>query len=244
MSKTMAVAGTLALALCSLNAQAQMPDPTVSDVQMQAYDIAALKAGDWVEYEMSMMGGAMKSKYKLACVGVEGDTVWIETDMMTAQMHPGTFVLHAVDKNTRKVTAAYWGKPGEKGKELKVSASGGGTANPGEAPKITGTGKVSSEKIKAGDKEYDCEKLEMDTTMKVSGMEIKSKSTTWNSEAVAFKSYIDPNADNTKAMGDIKWDGKPSGKGGLVKMVSESSGMKTEVTLVGSGTDAKQQVQN
>jgi hypothetical protein len=243
MRKTTVVAGMLVLALCSLTAQAQMPDPTVAESQMQAYDIGALKAGDYVEYEMSMMGGAMKSSYKLACVGVEGDTVWIETDQLTSMMHKGTLILMAVDKNSRKVTKAFWGKPGEKGKELKVQGGGGATAQPTDTPKVTGTGKVSSEKVKVKDTEFDCEKLEMETSTKIQGTEYKSKSTTWNSEKVAFKAYVDEKSDASKAMGDIKWEGTPSGKGGLVKMESESMGQKTTITLTGWGTDAKQQVQ-
>jgi hypothetical protein len=148
-------------------------------------------------------------------------------------------ILYAVDKKTRLVTKALLGKAGEAGKELKIDKAAAGGGDPATAPKITGTGKVSNDKVKVKDTEFDCEKLDVETHMEVSGMKIDSKSTTWMSEKVAFKNFVDDKTDNTKAMGDIKWEGKPSGKGGIVKLTSESSGMKTEISLTGWGTDAK-----
>ncbi|MCE9584960.1 MAG: hypothetical protein K8T20_20910 [Planctomycetes bacterium] len=241
MRKTTVIFSSLVLALCSLKAAAQMPDPTVGEGQWAAYDIGALKAGEYVEYEMSMMGGAMKSSYRMACVGIEGDTVWIESNQMTA-MDPtkkDMVILYGVDKKTRMVTKALLGKAGEAGKELKIDKAPATQPDPATAPKITGTGKVSNDKVKVKDTEFDCERLDMETHMEVSGMKIDSKSSTWSSEKVAFKMFVDDKKDNSKAMGDIKWEGKPSGKGALVKMTSESSGMKTEITLTGWGTDAK-----
>lgn len=244
MRKTTLLFGLALVAVCSVTAQAQMPDPTVYDIYVQHYDIGALKAGEWVEYETDMgMAGVPKSKQKWACVGVEGDTVWIETDAYTAQMHPGTLILLGVDKNTRKVTKAFWGKPGEVGKELKVQALGGGAATDGEQPETTGTAKVSKETLKVGGADVECEKVEYDTKTKSKAGESTSKMTTWVSDKVPFKYFVDEKA-TTGANYKVKWEGKSEVKGGGVKTYVESQYAKMTTMLVGFGTDAKQQVKS
>lgn len=243
MRKTTVVFGLALVAMCSITAQAQMPDPTVSDMQMSMYDIGALKAGDWVEYEQEAYGQKYSMKY--ACVGIEGDTVWIEySDAGLAMMHKGTAILVAVNKGDRKVTKAYWGKPGEKGKELKVTETPKGDGSkPAETPKITGTCKISSEKCSAAGKDFDCEKMAMETSMTMNGAEYKSKTTMWKSDAVPFGYYMDDKGEWKKAMGDIKMEGEAKCKGGVVKTETEMSGMKTVMVLKGIGTDAKQTIQ-
>jgi len=243
MRKLTFVFGSLVLALCSMNAQAQMPDPTVQDTQFAAYDIGALKAGEWVEYSMEAYG--QKYSYKYACVGVEGDTVYIEyADMGLAMMHKGTVILVAVNKGDRKVTKAWWGKPGEKGKSIEVKATpAAGAGTPGETPKMKGKGKVSKEKCNVAGKDFDCEKLEMEITTTVQGKDYVSKSSVWMAENVPFKNFVDEKADPAKAMGDITWEGKPSGKGTMVKTESEMMGQKSVIALSGTGTDAKQTLQ-
>jgi hypothetical protein len=243
--RKMMVMSTLALALCAMKASAQMPDPTVSDMQLSSYDIGALKAGDWVEYETEAYG--QKYSTKMACVGIEGDVVWVEfADAGLAMMHKGAVILVSINKGDRKITKAWFGKPGEKGKEIKVSV----TPKPADpAPKsdvkMKGTGKVSKDKAKVKDKELDCEKIEMDLVTSMGGKDYPSKSTSWYSEAVAFKFFQDEASKKSsdEMMKDVKWDGKPEMKGGLVRMESGEGATKSVQALVGMGTDAKMTLQ-
>lgn len=252
MSKLMVICSALVLALCATQAQAQMPDPVIQEGMYSYYDLSGLKGGEWVEYEsvseMVMAGvppNPQKSSSKIACVGVEGDTVYLESDQMLSYnpAWKGMVIMCAVDKKSGNVTKAWWGKVGEAGKELKVEKAAGG--KPTEAPKFDGSGtaKVSKETIKAGGADYDCEKIEMDITMKVSGQESKSKTTSWTSEKVAFKYKAQAADAKDPYDGKVKWEGKAEGKGGIVKSVTEAAGtgytMKTSMEIKASGTDAK-----
>lgn len=251
MRKISIAVGSLALALCSSTAMAQMPDMEIPENMMSSYDLSGLKGGEWIEYEttseMVMQGvppNPQKSSYKIACVGIEGDTVYIESSQMTA-MNPMTkdeVQMYAIDKKTGNITKAWQGKAGAAGRELKVKkaepvANGGGTT-----VDQSGTAKVSKETIKAGGQDWDCEKIDMDLVTKVAGTESKSKTTTWSSESVAFK-FKGGDASGTPANDKIKWEGKAEGKGGMVKMVSDMAGqgysMKTVMEIKASGTDAK-----
>lgn len=252
MRKMTVLCSSLVLALCAMNVQAQMPDPTIPEGMFAAYDLSGLKGGEWVEYEMSsemVMPGVppnpQKSGYKIACVGVEGDTVYIESDQMTSYnpAWKGMVIMCAVDKKSGNVTKAWWGKAGEAGKELKVEKAAGGAATAGAKFEGSGTAKVSKDTCKAGGTDYDCEKIEMEITQKVNGQDSKSKTTTWTSEKVAFK-YKQQAADAKDPYdGKVKWEGKAEGKGGLVKSVSEMAGqgytMKSTMEIKASGTDAK-----
>lgn len=240
MTKLTFLMGLALLAVCPMMAQAQMPDPTVYDTSMAYYDIGALKAGDWVEVETVMMGGSYKTKAKTACVGVEGDTVWIE---VASPYGDGTMLLYGVNKGDRKITKAYWGKPGEVGKELKVQPMpGGGVAPTSEKPKQSGTVKVSTDKIKVGDQELECEKIESEITTESSAGKYTGKMTMWYSEKVPFKYFIDEKAEKTVDDSGIKYEGKPSYKGGVAKMISGEGQAKSETNVIGFGTDAKQTV--
>ncbi|KAF0245875.1 MAG: hypothetical protein FD180_1234 [Planctomycetota bacterium] len=243
--RKMTVICTLVLALCASMASAQMPDPTVSDMSMSMYDVGSLKAGDWVEYETEAYGQKYSTKY--ACVGVEGDVIWIEySDAGLAMMHKGSVILVSVNKGDRKVTKAWFGKPGEKGKELKVSVTPKPAGDPPKSDmKMKGTGKVSKDKLKVKDKELDCEKLEMDIVSTMGGKDYPSKSTTWYCESLPFKYFQDEatKKNSDEMMKDVKWDGKPEGKGAVARQESGEGPAKSVMACVGCGTDAKATLQ-
>lgn len=236
MRTTTVLFGAAILAMCSVKAQAQMTE--VWDTQMSYYDVSGLKGGEWVESETKMEypGVAMPAtKSKLACVKVDGDSVWIET------VNADQVVLYQIAKKDRKITKAWSGKVGEEGKELAVKpAPAAGSTEP---PKyeISGTGKVSKEKLSISGKDVECEKVEMDTTTKMSGMEMKAKTTTWYSTEYPFKFYVDDKAPKqADPYEKIKWEGdKPSMKGGMVKTLSEANGGKSITAVIGWGSDAK-----
>jgi len=218
-------------------------DPTstykVYDNNCAHYDVAALKEGDWVEYEAKSSAGGGVSKTRTACVKVDS-LVWIETAVAG---YEGWYLLVGVDKADRKVKKAYMGEKDKEAKELKVEPAPTAAAGGNTDYKVRGTGKVSRESVTVKGTAYDCEKIDTNSTTTVSGKDYASKSTTWVSEKVPFRYYVDEKA-NAAAMNnaDYKWEGKPSVKGGYVKMTSESSGMTSEMNLVGCGTDAKMTV--
>ncbi len=241
MTRKTAVLAIAAMAL-SLPAVAQMPDPTVLETQFAIYDLSNLKAGDWVEFEVDQ--GGQKFKTKTACVRIEGDTLWVEySDMAIAMMHPGSVVLVAINKGDRKVTKAWWGKAGSVGKELSVQkppTAPQGADTPAPTPTPTMTGKVGKETIKVLAEELPCEKLEVTTTMSMGGQTMTMKSTVWTSEKVPFRQLVDEMARAAGPAAEMKWEGgKPEGKGGLVKMTSESQFGTMSMTLTGMGSDAK-----
>jgi hypothetical protein len=230
MRKTMVI-GSLVLALCSTKAFAQANE--VYDNTMSYLDVSSLKGGEWVETETKMEypGYAPPgTKTKMACVKVEGDSVWIEStaaDMVTC---------YQINKSDRKITKAWSGKAGGDGTAMTVKAAptgGAATAN----YELTGTSKGSKEKLSVAGKDIECVKVVSETTMKVSGTEIKSKSTVWYSTEHPFKTYVDKDAKDPNE-GKIKHEGdKPEGN--MVKFESEASGGKTTMAISGWGTDAK-----
>ena len=223
------------LILCSLRADAQVTD--VYDNQMSSVDVAALKGGEWVETEtMTEYPGMTQPtlKLKTACVRVDADSVWIESwvaDQVTC---------FQVAKKDRRIVKAWTGKAGEEGKEQAVKPAPAAGPTPAARSETTGSGKVSKERISLGGKEFDCEKVEQEQVVKMSGIEIKSKITTWYSEGHPFKSFVDPNAKPVEVKDPIKWEGdKPLCKGAIVKMVTETNGARSTTQVCGVGSDAK-----
>jgi hypothetical protein len=230
----------------SKNAGGGGGDPTaymqIPDIMTAGYDISALKEGEWVEYESksTAAGTTSASKSRWACVKVEGNTAWVET---SAAGYDGWTYLFAVDKGDRKVKKAYAGKSGQDAKEIKVTATGtGGTVN-NTNYKVRGTVKISKETLTVKGTAFDCEKQESSTTSTMDGKDYTSKSTSWVSDKVPFRFYWDESELNKKDPNvDIKYEGKPSVRGGYVKTWSEGSGTTSEMNLTGWGTDAKMSV--
>lgn len=212
------------------------PDPTVMDTTTTYIDIAALKEGDWVETENKGQGYSMKSK--MACVGMKDGLVWIE---QTNSSQPGWVTLLAVDKADRKTKKAFWGEAGKEAKEIKVTAAptGGATAG-GETPKSKGTVKITKETVTVAGKSIECEKSESDITTTVQGKDYRTKSTSWMSDMVPFRSWYDEKqGDAYKGQTDIKVEGKWTLKGAaMVKMTSDNGSAE----IIGLGTDAKMTV--
>ncbi|MBI2922070.1 MAG: hypothetical protein HYY18_13375, partial [Planctomycetes bacterium] len=100
-------------------------DPTVDELRFAAYDIGALRAGDWIEYG----DGARTSR--LACVEVAEHAVFIEAsgaDFMPG--HAGAVMLLEIDRASRKVVRAWWGRPGEEGEGGRAEGRKGERAKP------------------------------------------------------------------------------------------------------------------
>jgi hypothetical protein len=209
--------------------------PVIYDASYSYWDLAALKEGQWVSYETKGQG----VKTKNACVKIEGNLVWVE--MSTSANDWVTLV--AVDKSDRKVKKAYYGQAGKEASEIKVEpmpTAGGGAATD---YKVKGTVKYAKDSLTVKGTTFNCERTDSDTTMTTGGKDYASKSSTWVSDQVPFGTYWDEAQANKKDPNvDIKVEGKPSVKGGMVKSTSSSSGVSSETNLVDWGTDAKMTV--
>jgi hypothetical protein len=218
-------------------------DPTaymvVSDIQYSYYDLSALKAGDWVEYETSASGTSSKSR--TACVGIEGNLVWIET----SAGQPNWFLVVAVDKTDGKAKKAYAGEAGKEGKEIKIQATGTGDTTQVNY-KTEGTIKYykDSATVKAGTFEGEC--TESSSTTTVEGAKSTAKSRSWASEKVPFRYDLKKTTLKNDSNNNWKIEGKPSVNGGIVKTTTEGDSAGTKYTstmeLVGMGTDAKMSI--
>ncbi len=222
--------------------------PAVRENDLADWDVAALAAGDWAEFELAgpsapPAAGNKRPSRRLACVGVEGDLVWVEVTMKNAgRAWEGMVLCLGARKADGKVAKAYWGKPGAACEELAVgpAATGPAVAPGTPRPTVTATGTVTKEKTKAGTTAYDCEKIEVETQLTSSCCDEKSRITTWISEKVPFRARIDEKIRVNGLDADTTWNGKPSVKGGIVRRQVSSAGSLDVMTLLRSGTDAKE----
>jgi hypothetical protein len=234
----------LLLAALPLAAEPPEPAPAVYESEMAEYDVGALSAGEWVEYELSGPGwaapaAAKKAVRRLACVGVEGDVARVEVTLKNAGAPWEGHVLSLdVRRSDRLVSAAFWGRAGGRGEAVKVQPGVPGGGPQGDAPKVTGTGKVAREKVKIAATTWDCEKREVETLLVTSCCEIRTRTTTWVNEKVPFR----PWSGQTTVQGiraEIAWEGERKVAGGLVKKSVSRDNATSTVTLLKSGTDAK-----
>lgn len=226
----------LALALVASLAAAEESRPDVSENAWLDTDVASLKAGEWVKRRLDREG-EKPLEYKLACVGVEADVVWIEEDRTTVESWPGTVILCSVGIKDRLVKRAFWGKPGEQGRELNLTKAR--LADPGnDAAK--GTAEVTAGKAKVKDKEVVTEKIEIKTEVEGLGAPIKARQVIVLAPGIPFGLYADDKGVCRASIqeGAIEWKGKATWKGGVVSIVMEG-GTKWSLTLVDWGTDAK-----
>jgi len=217
--------------------------PLASEDQLDVTDVAALKSGDWVQYdittEFTPPGGGekkvQKSSMKMACVKVDADSVWVEMSHSSEKEPDVEVVLLQYSKSQKKVTQAWTGKPGEAGKVLEVRPAAEKKAKSGK-----GSGKAGSEKLRVGDKEHDCVKLEVELTQIFGAREVKSKVTAWFAKSVSFAFRLDDEKIRAQMFGQVEWTGPAPTAGGMVKMTTETDTVKSTMALAGTGTDAKQ----
>lgn len=228
---------TLVLAaLVALPASAEEQRPDVSENAWLDLDVASLKNGDWVKRKLDR-DGEKPLEYRLACVGVEAEVVWVEEDRTTVEFFPGTVILCSIGLKDRKVKRAFWGKPGEKGRELNLTRAK--LDNPGNGA-ATGKAEVTAGKTTIKGKEHVTEKIEINTEVEGLGAPIKSKQVMVLAQGVPFGFHVDEAGDCIPSIqeGKIEWKGKPTWKGGVVSLVTEGRA-KSTLTLVDWGTDAK-----
>ncbi|MBI2923293.1 MAG: hypothetical protein HYY18_19730 [Planctomycetes bacterium] len=226
----------LVVAFLAGTAVAQDSPPDVSENAWLDHDFGGAKAGEWVKRRLER-DGEKAIEYRVACVAVDADAVWIEEDRTTAEYWPGTVILCSIGRKDRKVLRAFWGKPGETGRELRLTRAR--LPDPGNDA-ATGTAEVTAAKVKVGERELDAEKIEIKTTAEGFGAPVKARQLIVLAPEVPFPLYVDENGVCPASIqeGKIEWKGKPAWKGGLVKLEFEG-GTKSTLTLADCGTDAK-----
>jgi len=224
------------LACIPSTATAQHSKPDVSENAWLDHDVATLKNGDWVKRTLERDGEA-KLEYRLACVGVEADVVWIEEDRTTVEYFPGTVILCSVGLKDRKVKRAFWGKPGEKGVELNLTRAM--LVDPGNDA-ATGTAEVTAGKATIQGKEHVTETIEIRTELEGFGAPVKTRQVLVLSPEIPFALYADENGICRASIqeGKIEWKGKPTWKGGVVTLLFDGR-TKSTLKLMEWGTDAK-----
>jgi hypothetical protein len=234
MPRRVHILSALAAATFSMAAAAEESRPEVRETDLAAYDLAGARPGDWVEYERRFQPGNATRRHRMACVAVDGKLVTVETDEAAGATHPGTLLVLQADRESSKVVRAWWGKAGGEAKELEVKPAPADPEAPAPAVKVTGTGRVARETVKAAGREFDCEKVTVETSAEIGGERHSAMLTICRSPEVPFP--LKPAAERAPG---VVWEGDPSGKGAVVRLVSESGGIRAEITLTGFGNDAK-----
>ncbi|MCC6737768.1 MAG: hypothetical protein IT452_01875 [Planctomycetia bacterium] len=231
-----AFAVTALSTLFAATASAQDTKPDVSENAWVDFDFSSSKNGEWVKYKL-VRDGEKPVEYRVACVGVEADVVWIEEDRTTAEFFPGTVILCSIGIKDRKVKRAFWGKPGEKGRELNLTRRQ--QPNPGnDAAK--GTGEVATATIKIKDKDHESEKVEIKTEVEGFEGSVKDRQVIVVAQGIPFPLATDEKGECRVSIseGTIAWKSKPSWKGGLYSMQFDGR-VKSTLSLADWGTDAK-----
>lgn len=212
----------------------------VADTLLDPLDLASVKAGEWAESlltrEYRPKGGTsrtLRSRVRLACVKVEDDAVWIERTTSSAEKPEEKSVeLFQIGKKDRRIRKAWSGKPGGTGREMRIVRR----ILP-KAEKTTGTAKVVEEKLKIGESEWTCQRIDFEQVDRSQKEELKYRQGLWLSDRAPFPFRLDE-AYLRARYGPLEWQGRPDGKRGIVKEVFEGSSYTNTTELQAIGTDA------
>jgi hypothetical protein len=227
-----------------LLACAASAEPRMREDQYDMYDVASIKAGEWVETadvnEHAKPDGTkdvMKHFSKEACVKADDEFVWIEETKWSAEKPEEKEVtLAQVRRADRKTVKGWWGKSGGAATELKLNPPRG-KRPPSDETKSTGT--VSTEKVKNGDKEVDAQKLVVTMVEKRGDKTSTTTFTIWMSAEAPMKVRVQDASVREVMFGPVKWEKDPTGPVGLVKAEIKAEDWTSTTAISGSGTDAK-----
>ncbi|MCE9581267.1 MAG: hypothetical protein K8T20_01995 [Planctomycetes bacterium] len=218
--------------------------PTVLADQYSTLDTASVKAGDWNEFlsETSVThpdGPTTTTRIfqLLACVKADDEFIWMEeTTWDGGRPDYKQVTLTKVRRADGIAVAAWWGKQGGDGTELKLAEARGKRKLP-DGSKATGT--VTKEKTKKGDKEVEAQKLVMTFTGEKDGKEFKTVSTVWMVPEGRLRSRMQDVAAREHIWGEVKWETEPTGPMALVRSEIKGDTWTTVMTAVDEGSDAK-----
>lgn len=212
----------------------------VADTLLDHLDLASVKSGEWAESlltrEYRPKGGTprtLRSRVRLACIKVEEDAVWIERITGSVEKPEEKSVeLFQIGKKDRRIRKAWSGKPGGKGREMRIVKR----ILP-KAEKTTGTAKVAEETLKVGESEWACQRIDLEQIDRSQKEELKYRQRLWLSDRAPFPFRLDETYLRAR-YGELEWQGRPGGIRGIVKEVFEGSSYTNTTELQAIGTDA------
>lgn len=211
-------------------------EPDVFDAELERYDWASIREGDWVEHEVatsSRLDVSLRVRTRLACVGVEGATAWVEgRDHLVARFFPGTTVLYEVRRDSGRITRAWWAREGRAVRPVLVRR----VVTPPIAPSgYRRRARTEGCLLEAGGVVLSCVKALVQES--ADGRDWSTRSTVWLSAEVPFARGVSMAAPGE----EIAWEGEAA-RGGVVR--EEYSGMAVRMTteLAGWGRDARRTV--
>jgi hypothetical protein len=210
--------------------------PSVSDLELVPWDLARVRPGDWVEHDVSSFSRfdtPMRVRTRMACVGVEHSTAWVElTDHLLARFYPGTLILFEADLSTGLVRRAWWGPEGGTGSLITVSDSprlAGGPETPDGIP-------VRSDacSLLHDGHPLDCDRVTMLATPGLRESASGRSMETWFSQRIPFPRRASLMVENSK----IAWQGTAWRGGGVAREDFIGSTISMTSRVVAWGSDA------
>jgi len=204
-----------------------------------AYDLQAIKTGDWVTYEFEMSGS--KEKYTLSCVGKDDLDIWIEMDSLESAPD-GARALCRADLVNRQIGEAWWGLSGEVGRPLKLQdhkRSPAGT-------KHSNTASVAEEELRIGERAFKCQVITIEGRAEFKGFTTTIHHKYWLAPDLPWPLRSDDLSAALGVSGPIEWSSKPDKLGTVVRHELEISTrdnrLRSTETLSSWGQDAKQTI--
>ncbi|MCE9584957.1 MAG: hypothetical protein K8T20_20895 [Planctomycetes bacterium] len=207
-------------------------EPDVFESELEAYNWGAISAGDWVEHEVatsSRLDESWRVRTRLACVGIEGGTAWVEArDHLVARFFPGSVLLLEVERASGRIDRAWWGPPGSRGEPVEVRRLPGVPGSSG----IVRRGRGEAAMMSVAGFAFPCTRLTLQE--RSAGGEWSSHSSVWLAPGIPFPRRACMGAGNDQ----VAWEGSP-GAGGVAW--EEYSGLTVRMTsqVVAWGRDAK-----
>jgi hypothetical protein len=210
-------------------------EPDVFETELEPYDWGAIQAGDWVEYDVataSRLDTPTRVRTRLACVGIEDGTAWVESrDHIVSRLFPGTVVLCRVERASGRISAAWWGPSGGQARSIEVRRLPLGTVGPG----IDRRGRVQEATLSVGGRAIPATRTLLD--------ERGGDGAWWFRMSVWLSPEIPFPRRACVAAGDqyVSWEGSVP-RGGVAR--EEYSGLTVRMTteVVAWGTGAKRTV--
>jgi len=213
----------------------QIPEaPAAHEGDFSAYDLAGVRAGDWVEFDVLIASAAGEGgllQMRIACVAESPETLWIEgDDVILARFWPGTSFLYEVDRGTRVVRRAWWGKPGE----IPVEAAVGRVALARESDReVARRGQTEPQELRVADRTLACERVTYREGSPETGW--GGETTAWMCADVPFPRRVSL----SRADAEIVWNQAPTVRGGIVREIYRGRAVTTVTRLTAWGKDAR-----
>lgn len=210
-------------------------EPDLFEAELERYDWGEIRAGDWVEHDVSTVSDVVPNfrvRTRLACVGMEGRTAWVEMrDHLVARFFPGASVLCEVEKSSGRIARAWWGGPGRATREVEVRRLKSAAGLPG----FERRGRTDEATLSVSGVELPCVRSVLQD--RSAGGAWSTRSTVWLSREVPF-----PRSASTASGEDaVAWAGAPV-HGGVAREEFRGITVRMTTELAAWGRNATQTV--